>query len=328
MRNSSIELLRIISIMLIVMMHVCSQVEYTEASLSNQMVLQLVNAIGNTGVSCFVLISGYFSVKFKREKFIYLILLSTLYTVAVSYLNNGTDIKSLIMALTILPRYSLWFMVCYLFLMTLSPYINLFCETIDEKTHKNLLLTLFILLCVIPTLFNSATNGTILVQGGKNLVYFIYLYITGRYICKYKDIFINRYKLGGAILGITMGIAFIDFAVSSIIGKRMYNLAYDCSPLIYILSIFIFYFFKSFSYSNTSINVIAKSVLSIYLLNHIYEYLDKTFIHLSVMGQNSLFGIVMLQEVLIVMFVALLVDKTIGKIIEYIYYHYLYRQKL
>lgn len=66
-RNSSIELLRILSIFLIIMMHVGSLICYTNASMMNKIWLGAINAIGNCGVSCFILISGYYGVRFSKK---------------------------------------------------------------------------------------------------------------------------------------------------------------------------------------------------------------------------------------------------------------------
>ena len=177
MRNSSIELLRIISIFLIIMMHVSSLVDYSDASMMNKIWLGAINSIGNCGVSCFILISGYYGVRFNKKKFLYLVILTTIYSICVSLLNDGFSVKTSLKAALSVPFYKHWFIACYLTLMLLSPYINTLVEALSEKEFKRMLLVLVFILSIIPTLFYfPSVNGVILSQGGKCLSYFLFIY--------------------------------------------------------------------------------------------------------------------------------------------------------
>lgn len=62
-RSSNFECLRILAIILILIMHSYAQANCKE-NLFNLFVGYVISAIGNIGVSCFVLLSGYFGVKF------------------------------------------------------------------------------------------------------------------------------------------------------------------------------------------------------------------------------------------------------------------------
>ena len=65
MRNSNFEMLRIVAILCIVVMHSSSFVNPDDY---NFLLLKLIGAIGNAGVSCFILISGYYGIRFRWEK--------------------------------------------------------------------------------------------------------------------------------------------------------------------------------------------------------------------------------------------------------------------
>lgn len=67
-RSSNFECLRILAIILILIMHSYAQANCKE-NLFNLFVGYVISAIGNIGVSCFVLLSGYFGVKFKNAAF-------------------------------------------------------------------------------------------------------------------------------------------------------------------------------------------------------------------------------------------------------------------
>lgn len=58
-RHSGLECLRIISIILIVSMHILGNTFHTSNWLNKEFIL-FINTLGNTGVTLFILISGYF----------------------------------------------------------------------------------------------------------------------------------------------------------------------------------------------------------------------------------------------------------------------------
>lgn len=87
-RNSSIELLRIICMLSILIMHIYGNLAYNELSEFNKLLVYPIN-VGNFAVSTFILISGYYGIKFKGFRFVQLILLTTLYSIIVYFLNNG-----------------------------------------------------------------------------------------------------------------------------------------------------------------------------------------------------------------------------------------------
>ena len=68
-RHSGLECLRIISIILIVSMHILGNTFHTSNLLNKEFIL-FVNTLGNTGVTLFILISGYFGIRFNTHKFL------------------------------------------------------------------------------------------------------------------------------------------------------------------------------------------------------------------------------------------------------------------
>ena len=193
-RLSNFESLRIVSILLILSIHIYSQVPYREMSEINQLLGHFINAIGNIGVSCFILISGYFGIKFNAYRFIQIALLTTFYTIFIHIINHGWEINmALIRSAFTIPLYHNWFITCYLILMLLSPFINKSLEHISQNKFKKFLLIQFVIFSIIPTLFNTPYY-TVLTGGGKCLVYFIFIYMVGRYIYFYNDIQVKRLK--------------------------------------------------------------------------------------------------------------------------------------
>lgn len=321
MRNSSIETLRIVSIFLIIMMHVSALVDYNTASTVNKIWLGVINSIGNSGVTCFILISGYYGVRFNKKKWWYLVVVTTIYSVVVSLLNNGQDTKSTLKAILCLPLYRQWFVVCYLALMLLSPYINKLAEVFAKNDFKKLLFILVVLFSVIPTIFYSPSiNGVFLHEGGKCLTYFIFIYLIGRFIRLHKDDNLReKNRIPMAIGGVTFFFLFtlaLVLAASYITHQRFFIYCYDSSITILCQSILIFYIAKSYSFHSPFVNLVSSSVFAIYVLNESYKYIDWYVFHVKELGCASNYILALIGETLLVFVVAFMIDQTFGRLVR------------
>ena len=153
-RNSGLELLRIIALLLTFWMHGASR--YSNNELSAWLCI-IIESIGNIGVTLFILISGYCSVKLKPLKLIQLdlmlvfycwigLILRFLWGEAQSY--SGEQILSYIFP--IIGRNS-WYFTCYFALALLSPFLNEFIEKISQNQFKKMLLTMLIIFSGVTT---------------------------------------------------------------------------------------------------------------------------------------------------------------------------------
>ena len=308
-RQSNLEALRIVSILLILLMHVYSQVSKAEMTAGNHLLGLLINGIGNIGVTCFVLLSGYFGIKFKAYRFIQLIMLTTLYTLIVHVANNGIQADSdMVSALLVVPLYRNWFIACYLILMLLAPFINEYLDSILKERFKKLLFIQFIMFSVLPTLFNTPYY-TILTGGGKCLVYLIFVYMTGRYLRKYYDTNVEHWKAGSAFIVMTAAICILNALLSHIMNRRLYIYSLDCSPFILASAISIFYLFKSFAFQKRWVNYIASSVLAAYLLDGLRGVADRHIVHLERYTDSGILPAAVLAVVLITFCCAIAIDK-------------------
>ena len=311
-RNSSFELLRIICILIILLLHTNSHVDRGDMSLFNVRLSDFFSSIGEVAVVCFILISGYFKVTLKWEQFIRLIILTTVYSVILYFSLFGFSSINLIefcKKLFVIPLYYNWFICCYLVLMLLSPFINQFCEICDKKNFTRLIVFLVIPFSVIPTMFNSSYHF-ILSDGGKCLTYFIFLYLTGRYIRLHRDVNVSRTKALFVFITSTLMINILNYILSAIFNKpAIYMLYSDCSIFIYISSISIFYLFKSFPFQSNWINYLSSSVLTVFLLDELRVFLDNQFIHLSDYATSYSFVVYWILLALFTFFVCIAIDK-------------------
>lgn len=308
-RTSNFECLRIFAIMLILLMHSYAQANCRENSF-NILVGYVISAIGNTGVSCFVLLSGYFGLKFKMQRFIQLILITTFYTVISFIANNGLAFNiSFFDSLIVVLRYKNWFIACYLILMLLSPFINKAMLSLSKIEYNKLLIILFITFSVLPTLFVSYYY-TILTDGGKCLTYILFLYILGRYLSLFyseKKILISKCLL--SFLSITILIIALNITISCIFHRECRIFSMDCSPLILFSSLCVFFFFKGIELKSKLINGIAASVLAVYLLDNLRLYVSNHIFDITLYAESDFFILYLMAFVLMVFVLGIVIDK-------------------
>lgn len=265
-RDSGLELLRILAIILIFWMHGASS--YSNNSLSAWLCI-VIETVGNIGVSLFILISGYFSVKLKPVKMIQLEMMLLFYCwiglafrflwgEAQSY--GGSQILSYVFP--VIGRYS-WYFTCYFALAFLSPFLNEFLEKIDKQTFRRLLVTMLIIFSGITTFcFFDITQ-----DGGKGIVNMILLYFVGRYIRMYKDdVTYKRSKLIGAYALITTICIVLNGALYVVTDTVQNRFARDNSLFTIAEAVCVFLIFKDIHLKNRFINRVATHVPAVFIM--------------------------------------------------------------
>lgn len=279
-----------------------------ELSGLNQYIRFFVGSVGNLGVGCFVLISGYFGVKNTKHKFLNITILTTLYAMLCAWVNNDFSInRNFIMAIISVPRYFNWYITCYLILMALSEYINHFVESLSKNEFRRLLIILFVFFSVLP--MSVSATETVLLRTGQCLTYFIYAYLIGRYIRLHRNNDIPR-RTSTIMALVFVTIMFLT-KVAGIYVSALYKIPMTSnnSPFILGAVICVFYLFKSFNFKSTIINFISSSVLAAYLLDDLRPAIDK-YIHVYSYNLNNDFAIYVALETILIFTMAVLVDKT------------------
>lgn len=302
LRQSNFELLRIVSILMVLMMHAYGQVA-SGSKVQTDLNIEfghLINAVCNTGVTCFILISGWFGIRRKWHRLIDLVVVSVVFTLALSMVHNGfSDFDTLIAPVLGLFKYQKWFLACYVILYCIAPYLNSYIDKTDRAEHRNLVVTLFVLLGVIPTLF-EAPNGSVVYFGGKDIAYVMFLYILGRYLRLYHDREKPRKLL---LIILLLSTTFLQLEH----GTRPY-LVSDCSPFILLSSLCVFYLFHGFHFRSRLVNSLASGVLVVYVVEALRLDVDE-YIGLSTSGSESYMPLLLIAEVLIVFFIATFAEK-------------------
>lgn len=184
-RQSHIEVLRIVAILLIVAMHAIGCV-LTTTNEWNRLGLTAVNAIGNMGVTVFMLISGYFGIRFRWSKLLTLWLIAVFYsfveTTADWWLGATPSASMLYSVLTPVTSRRWWFLTCYVVIFCLSPVLNKLVEVLSRRQMHFFLGVLIFFFILSPTLLLHPLTGD---AEGKGLANLLTAYLVGRYIARY-----------------------------------------------------------------------------------------------------------------------------------------------
>lgn len=191
-RKSNLELLRIISMFMIIVFHCSfkSGFNFPPGFSVNKLLVKCFWMLGELGVNLFILISGYCMVnsRFKWNKLIRLLLETQVYywfTILISsklniYKPSGWKEIFLSFFPVLLNRY--WFITAYILIYCFSPYLNILIKAMSKKTYQNFLSTALILFCVIPTIFGLFFNNTEGMLYYNRMIWLLIMYFLGSYI--------------------------------------------------------------------------------------------------------------------------------------------------
>ena len=265
-RNWGLDLLRVLSMLGIIGLHVLNgggAAYGVEKNGVNYFVAWTVNILCFSSVNVFAMLTGYLYAK--KEKVKYGTLIKLLVTVgfycivllmAFRFLRPElfVDIKMYIKALfpPIAGRY--WYIVSYVFVFFMIPYMNIFLKAITKEQLKNLLITLIILLSIIPTLGFKDYFRT---DNGYGPFWLIVCYFIGAYISIYgKPFKLSKRKAQVVIVLNILAVYILRIILDKItlevlgysIGADIYN--QYVSPFIVINAILLMQIFENVKLKN------------------------------------------------------------------------------
>lgn len=262
-RNSSIELLRVLCLFMIFWMH--GAVSFVDNRFAGVASI-LISVIGNMGVSCFILISGYYGIKLNVKKMMHLDLMLVFFSWVALIMQfvwgnplGGEDILSYL--LPVIGKQS-WYFTCYFALAFLSPFLNEMVEKMGELRMRQLLVTMLVIFSVITTVFFFDINE----DGGKGIVHMVMMYLIGRYIGVYKANQTYETKKLVKTFLITFGINFLlNTALYLATGSVQNRYARDNSLFTIIQSVCVLLIFRNMYFENNLVNRLAKHVPAVFV---------------------------------------------------------------
>lgn len=271
-RQSNIELLRILSMLMLTIFHfndhslICGPIWHD--GIANGFWWHMVQTLTITGTNIFVLITGYFGIHFKLRSVFRLYLMCFIWGL-IGYLLYcfvmgvpvGFALLGRVFAFT---HNKWWFIITYLELYFLSPVLNAAIEKMDERSHMY-----SIVVFSFPTIYLGYCHFMGEDTWGTSLSHFVYLYLIGQYIHKYISIQQIHQRKNKWLLGFLLtSILIFAEAMLKYVGLHLQWLEpYPyCNPLNILGALCLVLYTLCFDFQNKWINRLASSALAVYLL--------------------------------------------------------------
>ncbi len=282
-RDSNIELLRIFASMAVIALHYNIAYAFNAAAPGslNYGILIGIESLSICAVNLFFLISGYFlygkhSIRVGKaiDLFIQMEVFKIAFGLGIPILKHESLSPESVMR-TLMPTN--YFVILYIVVFLLSPYINKLLSSISDKAFKQLMIISVVLFSVLPTITDTleflfgwslGDMSTIGREGsgyGYTIVNFVLMYLLGSCI---KRLFDQKIKprLLVILLALNLLVVFIlgFFGMSTEYGL---NFVYSyCNPFVISLAFLFFLLFKNINIGQRKIiNKIAAASFTVYL---------------------------------------------------------------
>ena len=313
LRDSNIELLRIVAMLLVMLIHADFKAignpafEELVTAPADTFGRFFVGALSSVCVNAFILISGWYGINFKLSGLNKLLFQVLFFMVLLSSLLLIWQTSSVALLHALASNY--WFVTAYILLFILAPVLNAFADYADKSLFKMVLIILFLYQTLISYIGNSAWY-----DDGYSPLPFLFLYLLARYMRLYSPRWCLLKKHTDMLIWVGLSLA---VAVCSITllhlqmgGGRMYNYT---SPVIVASSVYFFLFFTKLNIASRPINWIGKSAFAAFLLHMHPLFFDHCFACVICgwrMSQSLLSAYVFtIGYIFILFFVAILIDK-------------------
>lgn len=340
-RNYGIDLLRVVSMSMIIILHTLGKGGMLNAALSNTLeynYIWFLEILAYGAVDIFALISGYVTYREEEKKLnlsnfiklwfevvFYSVLLTLIFNLLYPNLVRRED---LIIAITPLINNNYWYFTAYAGLFILIPFINRAIRNSSEISLKKLFLIIIIVFSIFGRLFNIFD-----LERGYSLIWIILLYMLGAIIkkCHIGDK-LKWYHIIPSIL--ILSVLTLLYKIYGFEGKII-NISISkellisyISPTILVSSILYLIWFSKMDFNNIMKKIIkfmAPATFSIYIINNQRQfwniYMNNRFIdwihlpipkiYLNVLSFSLLFVIVciFIDNIRITAFRVLKIDK-------------------
>ena len=313
LRDSNVELLRIVAMLLVMLIHANFKSlgypshEELAASPIDSFVRFFIGALSSVCVNVFVLISGWYGIRFKLSGLGKLLFQTLFFIILLAPLLFVWKTQPMDFVHSLASNY--WFVTAYILLLILAPALNAFAEQTSKTMFKTVLIILFIYQILVSYIGNSAWY-----DDGYSPLAFLFLYLLARYMRVYPPRWskLNKYTdlLIWAGLSLFIAICSITLLHLQMGGGRMYNYT---SPIIVASSAYFFLFFTKIRIRSKAINWIGKSAFAAFLLHmhpllfdHCYANVISNW-HMSL--SLPLTYALIAAYIILIFFVAILLDK-------------------
>lgn len=208
-----------------------------------------------------------------------------------------------------------WYITDYFLLMLFSGYINKIVNCLSKKQYLKLMLIFITVFSILPTLLYFH----VIDDGGKCVITLLIMYLIGQYLRKYEidfNISNKRLLLYAAVVLIVECAG--NFVAAIIIGGKGVWAPFgrDCTLFTLTLSILVFIIFLKIHFYSHIVNIVAKSVIAIYLFEETIRTALDMYINWAYFENKIYTAVIITIYVIAVMVICIIVDKLRGMIVR------------
>lgn len=278
-RDSSIELLRIITMFVIVAHHYVVNSGLMEVIAENgamkgsSLFLLLFGWGGKTGINCFVMITGYFMCKsnITLKKFLKLLLEVEFYKILFYLIflitgYNEFSVKGLVKAVLPVTALETGFTSCYIVFFLFIPFLNILIQHMSRRQHTLMLGLCLFSMTLLPTLSFDVSYSYV--------SWFMIIYLIGAYIRLYPNKWTDSRRITGIAAIICLLLSWLSVIACAWLSEKLdrqlwYYFVSDSNKILAVLTgISVFCFFKNLNMGYSKIiNTIAASAFGVLLIH-------------------------------------------------------------
>ena len=271
-RDSNMELLRLVAMFLVLVVHANFRalpvpgMTHVNNNPSSAFLMFMTEAFSIYAVNLFVLLSGWYGIRFKAKRLgelIFQVLFFGLFAIGVCAIFAPEELQTDVLSrLFILGQNDYWFVKAYIALYLLSPVLNAYIEKASARQFGWLLIGFF----AFQFLFGWVYESTRWLVAGYSLPSFIGLYLLARYMRLHpiKLWKLNRWYDLGIYLAIVAFLTITMFVIKQHGGRGGALYFYIC-PFVILGAMHLLLFFSKFSFHSRVINWLALSAFGAYL---------------------------------------------------------------
>lgn len=343
-RNLSIDILRICSMMAIVALHFLNlggMLDAKSSSVVNTCIVREMYILCFISVNVFGILTGYLNVyknDYKWNRIIDLLVSVIFWCIVITVImgffsDKMNGVKDYISSLCppLFDRY--WYIVSYIFVYFMMPYLNKFVNSISKDTLKKFLIVILILLSVIPTLGYTDFFRT---NTGSSAIWLTTCYLFGAYIRKYgNDYKIKSKKIILFFISISLGILLwwimIEKITRKIFGRplleKIWVQSYCSLPIVIMSLLFFIWIINKKTNDNTKfkekvIKTIAGGMFDVYIIHSnpaIWDKILSPIINKSAEYIVNQFPLICLMYVIIGILIIVIVTLSLGLLRQFLF---------